>query len=258
MPNPDYEKKKQFFEDLITLFGRQPVFEALKSEQIVPVRLHLADSNKPSTQLEEMNRIAHERNVEVRFHDRKALSRISKNGRQDQGVALDVRAPGYRRADELLELTGNDIQLVALDRITNPQNLGMIIRSVGASPMAGLLLARKGNAPLDGLVIKASAGSLFKARVYHCDALPDMIKRLQSAAFKIYGLDSTGDISIREVPSAGRFVFVLGNETHGLSSNIRELCDQLIQIPLMNDIESLNVSVAASLVSFRNVISASG
>jgi 23S rRNA (guanosine2251-2'-O)-methyltransferase len=203
-----------------------------------------------------MNRIAQDRDVEVMFHDRLALSRISKNGRQDQGVALDVRAPGYRRADELLEMTGDDIQLVAADQVTNPQNLGMIIRSVGASPMAGLVLARKGNAPLDGLVIKAAAGTLFKAHIYHCDTLPGLLKRLKSAGFSIYGLDGTGDIAIGQVPATGRIVFVVGNETHGLSSNIREVCDQLIQIPLMNEIESLNVSVAASLVAFRNVIGA--
>ena len=250
-----YEKKKRFFNEFITLFGRKPVSEALQSDEIEPVRLHLADSNKPSAELDEMTRIAQARRAEILTHSRAALSRISRNGKQDQGVAIDIRVKGYRPLQDLLDDPTPNKQLIAVNDVTNPQNLGMIIRSVGASPMYGLLLATRGNARIDGLVVKAAAGTLFKTRIYHCEDLAEALVNL-APNFSIVGLDGHGSVDIREVPTTGNTVFIVGNETSGLSSKVRQCCNVLAHIPLANNIESLNVSVAASIVSFRSLFAA--
>ena len=85
-----YLEKKSFFKQLLTIYGRKPVIEALQQTDIPCFRLHLADSNKPSPIIKELEQLAKKRDVEVHYHDRQALSRISKNGKQDQGVCLQL------------------------------------------------------------------------------------------------------------------------------------------------------------------------
>lgn len=245
----DYKSRKAYFDGLLTLFGRNPVREALLAPEVDPVTLHLASSNRPSRELDDLVALAESRSAEIRQHTREALSRISKNRKQDQGVAIDVRASTYQRAEAITREMGLD-GLIAVDGITNPQNLGMIIRAVGASPRAGLILARSGNARVDGLVIKASAGTLFRTPIYHCDQLPPVLATLKGQGFSVYGLDGEGRVTLDEVSSTEPRVFVLGNETSGLSPAVREHCDGLVAIPMRRGIESLNVAVAAGIVAF--------
>ena len=175
----DYEARKAYFDALLTLFGRKPVLEALLSQDVEPVVLHLADTNRPSADLDELVALTEQRGGEIRYHSREALSRISKNRKQDQGVAIDVRSSVYRESSAIRELGLGRNGMVAVDGVTNPQNLGMIIRAVGASPRDGLILARSGNARIDGLVIKASAGPLFRTPIFHCDHLAPTLAALK-------------------------------------------------------------------------------
>ena len=251
MPPTSYEQKKARFDAMLTLFGRKPVLEVLRDESVAVACLHLADSNRDSPELQEMRRLAQGRGAEIRTHSRQALSRISKNGRQDQGVAIDIKPPHYRPVNDL---PPGARQLLALDSVTNPQNLGMIIRSVAASPMDGLVIARQGTARIDGLVIKASAGTRFKCPIYHCETLAPALTTLRQTGFRILGLDSHASHSLASIPSDEKIIFVLGNETSGLSSNISGICDECVRIPLAGGVESLNVGVAAALIAFRNVM----
>lgn len=251
--SPTYQQRRTQFDNLLTLFGRKPVLEALRSEDIRPVKLHLATSNRDSTELREMRAIAAQRNVEIVEHTRQALARISRNGRQDQGTAIDIEAPRYLPLEGLLTEPPGERQLLALDSVTNPQNLGMIIRSVAASPLHGLILPRKGSAPIDGLVIKASAGTLFKCRIYHCSQLGESLARVKRHGYRIVALDSHGSASIRDTSRDRPTIFVLGNETAGLSDDTLSLSDETCAIPLANGVESLNVSVAAALIAFYSI-----
>lgn len=253
-PETEYRQRRAHFDSLLTLFGRKPVLEALRSAEVQPVRLHLANSNRDSVELREMRAIARRRHVEIVEHSRRELSRISKNGKQDQGVAADIEAPCYLPIERLLEDRAGSRELLAVDAVTNPQNLGMIVRTVAASPMHGLIIPRRGCARIDGLVIKASAGTLFKCRIYHCDRLVSALAEVREAGYRIVGLDSRGDLSIKTVPNDHAMVFVLGNETSGISAEVNTLCEQNVRIPLANGVDSLNVSVAAALVAFRSIV----
>jgi 23S rRNA (guanosine2251-2'-O)-methyltransferase len=248
----DYARKKAYFDSLLTLFGRNPVMEALANNDVTPVRLHLADSNRSSRQLEEMEAIAARRGASIHRHSRDELARISRHRRQDQGVALDVELPGYLSADSLANSPPAG-ELVAIDQVTNPQNLGMILRTVAGSPTRGVILPRKGTAGIDGLVIKASAGALFSATMYHCDSLVSTLSTLKSHGYRVIGLDCAGSSSLADEPVSDNNIFVLGNESHGMSSDVREICDNIVRIPLENNVESLNVSTAAALVAFRSL-----
>ena len=250
----DYESTRKKFSDMITLYGRKPVLEILSDPGIAVFRLHLASSNAASDILRQIETLAADRGIEIQYHDRPALARISKNGRQDQGVAVDVEPPGYRD----IEAIDTDCrELIALDGITNPQNLGMIIRTVAASPLEGLVLPKKGCARINPLVHKASAGTLFRAEIYHSPTLEHAISRLKARDFEVIGLSGAAEKSIADISpvSPGSRVFLLGNESEGLRPNILEMCHETVAIPMARDIESLNVTAAAALVAFRGLFS---
>lgn len=242
------------FQDLLTLYGRKPVLEALQNRDVEIFRLHLAKDANRSGIIRDILALAEARQVEIHRHSKLALSRISGNARQDQGVALDIRAPGYRNMDTL-EVLDTEIELLALESVTNPQNVGMIIRSVTASPLAGLVLPRKGCARLDGLVIKASAGTLLRGRIYHCEDIVSGLDQLVERGFEVIGLDRSGDTPIGDIGGPGRRVLVLGNESSGLSAEVASRCHRKARIPLDNQVESLNVGAAAAIVAFRSLFS---
>ena len=252
--SPQYLEKKRRLARLLTIFGRNPVIEALQDTRLKIHRLHLADSNKPAPILTQMRELAANRGIEVAFHDKQALSRISKNAKQDQGVALDIECEHFQQVQDLLDDLPKSFELLAVDNVTNPQNLGMIIRSVCASPCLGLLLPERGCAKLDALVIKASAGTLFKTRIFRCQNLAQALHQLTQQQTAIYGLEANAKQCLSDFTPPKRSVYVLGNETDGLSKEVKATCSHRLSIPMCNGVESLNVSIAASLLAFRSVL----
>ena len=244
-----YLDKKAFFDKILTIYGRNAVLEVLQDETIEIHKLHLCDSNKAAPVLTQMLSLAKEREIEVAYHDKQTLSRISKNAKQDQGVALDIILP--HSADIETFITDNDIyRVMALDGITNPQNLGMIIRSCAAGEIDAILIPGKGNAQISPLVIKASAGTLFKLPILKTPNLKKALESMKEQGVTLYTLASDAPQSYRETDYPARTVFILGNESSGVSPEIRALCESSISIPMQRGVESLNVAVTASLLAF--------
>ncbi len=242
----EYKKKKAYFEKIITLYGRNVVIEVLQDESITIHKLHMSNSNRPDGAIETILGLAKKRGIEVAYHDKNALSRISKNAKQDQGVAIDIIASSYQSANEIKNL--KSFKLLALESIQNPQNLGMIIRSCAAGYVDGIILPKKSSAKISPLVIKASAGTLFKLPIYYCDTLDEILKELKET--KIYLLSSHAKESIYDIKKSDRSIFVLGNESEGVSKEVEKLCNASVSIPMNRDVESLNVAVTASLIAF--------
>lgn len=251
----DYLKRKAFYDQLITVYGRNPVIEVLKDPQLEVYRVHLADSNRDSGVIKEIKQLAANRGVEIVYHSRLELSRISRNGKQDQGVACDIHCTGFASYEDLLDdfdIQANpNFSLIALDGVTNPQNLGMIIRSVTASPAYGLLLPAKGNSDISPLIIKASAGSVFKGNILRCKSLTQALKAFQAKGFHICSLASQKSTPIADFKPTRPTIYVLGNESKGVSQEIINLSDHCLGIPMANGVESLNVAVTAALVAFN-------
>jgi len=245
----DYLAKKAFFDKILTIYGRNSVLEALQDRSIEIHKLHLSDSNKPAKVLTQIRSLAKERGVELVMHDKKALSRISKNAKQDQGVALDILMPYSGDIETFLSENGS-YRVIALDGITNPQNLGMIIRSCAAGNIDAILIPSRGNAQISPLVIKASAGTLFKLPILKTPSLHKALRSMREEGATLYTLASDASESYQETSYAPRSVFVLGNESEGVSPEIRALCQGSISIPMQRGVESLNVAVTASLLAF--------
>ncbi len=245
--SPEYLRKKAFYDSLITLYGRNVAVEVLRDESVKIHKLHFSKSNRSDETTDEILRLAQQRGIEVKYHTKDALSRISKNSAQDQGVALDVEAQNYRNAEAILSDFPDTFRLIALDGINNPQNLGMIIRSCAASQIDGIILPKKNSTKLSPLVMKASAGTLFKLPIYYCDALESVFPLRDTA---VITLSSHASQTIHELQIPKRAVFVLGNESEGVSEAVTKRSTHAVSIPMHRGVESLNVAVTAGIVSF--------
>ena len=250
--SPEYLARKSFFDQLITVYGRKPVLEILEDNKLKIFRMHLADSNRDGGIIAQIRKLAAQRNIETCFHSRSELSRISRNSKQDQGVACDIHCPGYQPYQQALSDSPAGT-IIALDGITNPQNLGMIIRSVTASPAQALLLPSKGTADISPLVIKASAGTLFKGNILRCDSLPKALQEFKQRGYEICTLSSHQATPLSDFAPKAPVIFVLGNETEGVSPDVAALSDHRVAIPMANGVESLNVAITAALIAFRQI-----
>ncbi len=251
-PNEHYLKRKSRFGRSLTVYGRKAVLEALQCADVRCERLHLARSNRPATILDDILTLATSQGAEVRHLSREELARISRHAREDQGVAADLCLPRYRQLEDLLPWVPEPgATLLAIDGITNPQNLGMLIRSATAAGCGGILVPRSGGCDICPLTIKASAGTVFRAPLLRCDALAPALTALQECGWRVCVLDTDAPRSLFEpFDTCGR-IFVLGGETAGVSTAIRQLADESCSIPMANGVESLNVAVSAALVAFR-------
>ncbi|HEY6131406.1 MAG TPA: RNA methyltransferase [Halioglobus sp.] len=251
----DYKEKKAFFDRVLTVYGRKPVLETLQNESLECHALHLADSNREAGIVNEIRARALQLGIPIKHHSREELSRISRNGKQDQGVAVDVICPSFRSlADYLVEVTDRPRRLLALDGISNPQNLGMIIRSATAGFIDGIILPRKGTAALGPLVIKASAGTLYRAPLLLCPDLPAALSHCQEHGAQVCILVADAAHPLFRHQEANFCIYVLGNETEGVGGQVRALADIQLSIPMRNGVESLNVAVTASLVAFARYL----
>lgn len=232
----------------VTIYGRKPVLEALADPRLTVDKLLVAD-NARGAGVQKLVAAAARRGVEVRRVPARQVTRISRNGRHDQGVVADVVAPGLRRLDPdaAAALSG---PVLVLDGITNPQNVGMILRTATAAGLAGVVVPRTGVADLGPLVIKASAGVAFEAPVLRADDSGSALALLRGGGFRIFGLGLGSQRSLWDArPFPERAAFVLGSETGGLSVAV----DEEISIPMAGRVESLNVAVAAGVLCFELV-----
>jgi 23S rRNA (guanosine2251-2'-O)-methyltransferase len=246
----EYLAKKAFFDSYITVYGRNAVLEVLQDNTITIEKLHMSTSNRQEGIIKTLLDLAHKRGIEVREHSKAQLSRISRNSKQDQGVAADILTPNYKKVHNFLENMPKTFRLLALDGILNPQNLGMIIRSAAAGNIDGIILPKNGSTKLSPLVMKASAGTLFKIDILYCDTLEEVLPEFLRKKTSVYALSSHAKQSINDLVLPGRTIFVLGNESNGVSEHVAKHCNASFGIPMRRGVESLNVAVTAALIAF--------
>ena len=232
----------------ITVYGRKPVLEALADDTLTVDKVLVAD-NAGGPQITQLLREAQRRHVEVLRVPQQRVTKVSRNGRQDQGVVADIVAPSLRRLDAETAAT-LDGPVLVLDGITNPQNVGMILRTAVAAGLAGVVLPRHGVPDLTPLVVKASAGVALDAPVLRVETAVDGIAILQAAGFTTFGLVADADRSLWDQrPFPTKAAFVLGSETAGIRVDV----DERVGIPMAGRVDSLNVAVAAGVLCFELV-----
>lgn len=235
----------------ITVYGRKPVLEALADEDLAVDKVLIAEGSRGDS-VREIEQAARRRGVAVSRVSAHRVKVLAGNGRHDQGVLADVVAPRMAPVSVFLSDLGSrrPASVLVLDRVTNPSNVGMILRTATGAGLDGVLLPRRGVPAIDPLVIKASAGVAFAAPVLRSGTVEEGLAELRGAGFGVFGLDSGGE-SLLDVSLPPRVALVLGNETDGLSDSVRPLLDGVVGIPLFGGVESLNVASAAAVAAYE-------
>ena len=201
---------------------------------------------------EELVSLARARNVRCEERARDELDALARGQSHDGALAITGDYP-YLPLDELIDRAPPAPLFVALDQITDPHNLGAIVRSAVGLGADGVITLKDRAAPVTAAVVRASAGATELARIARVTNLARTLHELQDSGLQIVGLDMQGTTEIRalEYPVAGR-VLVLGSEGSGLRRLVREQCDVVAHIPMRGALQSLNVSVAAAIALYES------
>lgn len=238
----------------VTVYGRRAVEEAIVTDTVEVE--HVAVSGRtPKDYRKALRAMCHERDMPMPDEvTEQEVARLSGDPRHDQGVVARVRLTNVMDLDEFItSRTGpasrEPTRLIGLDGVTNPQNVGMIVRSALAAGMTGVLWPSVGSPWVNGLIIKASAGTVYRCPIVRCATLVEALWELKSKGYETQGLAMDG-VPLDEHTPQHRAVYLVGAEATGLTDEVLAELDGRLSIPMHNDVESLNAAVAASLVCF--------
>ena len=230
--------------------GRNPVVECVRAG-VPATGMYVAQGIDVDDRVTEAVREAKNRGIPVLDVPRLELDRLTSNA-MHQGLALQVPPFEYAHPGEVLTAatdTGLPPLIVALDGVTDPRNLGAVIRSAAAFGAHGVVVPQRRSAGITAVAWRTSAGTAAKLPVAKAVNLTRTLKDYKEAGLMVIGLDADSDITSDELELAtGPLVVVVGSEGRGLSRLVRETCDQTVSIPMSAGVESLNASVAAGVV----------
>lgn len=236
------------------LYGRNPVAEALEAGQ-TPLDKILIQDGLRHAQLARIRSLAKERGIHYQFVDKRRLDALCQ-GENHQGVAALAAAHTYTPLEEILaraEAKGEPPLLVVAEGITDPHNLGGILRTANAAGAHGVVIPKNRSVSLNGTVAKVSAGAVEYMPVARVTNIVQTLKLLKRRGLWIVGADLSGTQSHYDCPLTGPLGIVIGSEGQGMSRLVRENCDFLVRIPMLGEIESLNASVAAGVLLYEAV-----
>lgn len=241
-------------DDTETVTGRNSVLEALRAK-IPATAFYIAQRVEMDDRVKEMLSIATHRGIPVLEVTRPELDRMAGFDGVHQGVALKVPPYTYAHPQDLLEQVierGELPLLVALDGVTDPRNLGAIIRSTAAFAGQGVIVPQRRSAGVNSAAWKTSAGAAARIPVAIAANLVTTLKEFKKQGVFVLGLDGGGDVSLPELELADRpVVIVVGSEGKGLSRLVTETCDQIVSIPISAATESLNAGIATSVALYQ-------
>ncbi len=231
------------------VLGRNPVLECLRAG-VPATALYVVLGAEADERLTESVARAADSGIAILEVPRADLDRLSTGGLH-QGIALQVPPYTYAHPDDLLAAAEEDSKpalLAALDNISDPRNLGAIVRSVAAFGGHGVLIPQRRTASVTAVAWRTSAGAAARIPVARAANLTRTLKAWADRGLQVVGLDADGDTSIDEFDGTGPLVLVVGSEGKGLSRLVRQNCDAVVSIPMAGPTESLNASVAAGVV----------
>lgn len=231
-----------------TVLGRNPVLECLRAG-VPATALYVALGTEADERVTECVARAADSGISILEVPRADLDRMTSN-HLHQGIALQVPPYSYAHPDDLLAaaLGSPPALLVALDNISDPRNLGAIVRSVAAFGGHGVLIPQRRSASVTAVAWRTSAGAAARIPVARATNLTRTLKDWADRGIRVIGLDADGDTVVDHMDGADPLVVVVGSEGKGLSRLVRQNCDEVVSIPMAGHAESLNASVAAGVV----------
>jgi len=236
----------------IYIYGFHSIEAQLKSnpESILNV---FVQSGRSDSRMSEIISFLNIQKINFSKIDKNKLDRLTKS-EPHQGIVAEIILPSLPGQEALIkfvtELSSSPLILM-LDSIQDPRNLGACLRTAKAAGVDCVILNKDGSAPINALVHKASAGAINQLKIFQVTNLVRTIKSLQSKKLWVIGLDGNVTTSIYDINLIDPTVIVMGAEGKGLRQLIKKTCDQIAQIPMTGNVESLNVSVATGIALFE-------
>lgn len=240
-------------EEKSTIEGRNPVWEALRAE--LPLDKILVSETARREPLGKIFALAKQSGVPVQTVRPQKLAELAET-EASQGIVAVCAAARYAQVDELLahaEEKGRPPFLIIADEITDPHNLGAIIRTANAAGADGVIISKNRSAGIGPIVAKTSAGAVSHTPVARVTNLAQEIDRLKERGLWVTGADMNGETDLYHSSLTGPIALVVGSEGKGISRLVREKCDFLVRIPMLGEINSLNASVAAAVMMYEIV-----
>ena len=230
----------------LILYGRHAVLSALQNPQRKIFKLLCTKENA-----DEIKRVAP--NQPFNIVERKDIDRLFSNDAVHQGFALYCsELPSYS-IEEIIALANKKetCHILILDQVTDPQNIGAIIRSCVAFECLALILQDKNSPSETGAMVKSSAGTIEYLPICRVTNLSRCIERLKEAGFWIVGMDGYAKQNISQVDKSGKIAVIMGSEGKGMRRLVEEACDINVRLPINEKVESLNVATAAAIVLYE-------
>ena len=235
-------------EDMVA--GRNAVMEALKGSRSVN-KLMIANGSMEGS-IKEIIAVAKEKGVNIQYWERSKLDSIAR-GIRHQGVLAQVAPVEYAELEDILQAAREKNEppfIVLLDELEDPHNLGAILRTADAAGVHGVLIPRHRSCPLSATVAKTSAGAVEHVPVARVGNLVQTIKKLKNEGLWVAAADMDGK-DYYETDLTGSLLLIIGSEGQGVGRLVKEQCDFVVRIPMVGKINSLNASVAGSILMYE-------
>ena len=235
-------------EDLVA--GRNAVMEVLKGSRSVN-RLLVANGSSEGS-MREIIALAKEKGINIQFYDRSKLDAMAP-GIRHQGVLAQVPPVQYAELEDILQIARDRNEppfIVLLDELEDPHNLGAILRTADAAGVHGVLIPKHRSCPLSATVAKTSAGAVEHVPVARIGNMVQAIKKLKKEGLWVAAADMDGT-DYYDTDLTGSLLLVIGSEGQGVGRLIKEQCDFVVRIPMVGKINSLNASVAGSILMYE-------
>ena len=235
-------------EDMVA--GRNAVMEALKGSRSVN-KLMIANGSTEGS-IKEIIAVAKEKGVNIQYCDRSKLDSIAR-GIRHQGVLAQVAPVQYAELEDILQVAKDRNEppfIVLLDELEDPHNLGAILRTADAAGVHGVLIPKHRSCPLSATVAKTSAGAVEHVPVARVGNLVQTIKKLKQEGLWVAAADMDGK-DYYDTDLTGPLLLIIGSEGQGVGRLVKEQCDFVVRIPMVGKINSLNASVAGSILMYE-------
>ena len=244
------------------VFGVRPVEEICRARPREVAVVYVADGHKPG-EIDKTVQVARDRGVSVEFRPRALVAEVAGKGATHQGIVAVVGEYPYATVEAILaaaSVAHEPPLLMLLDGVTDPHNLGAVVRTLEVLGGHGVIIPERGAAPVTGAAVKASAGATERVRIGRVSHLLGSIDHLREQGVRVLGTAADTDRGpgrqgetqrLDQADLTGPTAFVLGSEGKGTREAVARRCDGLIQIPQRGQVDSLNVSVAGALLLYE-------
>lgn len=239
-------------ENSTQIFGLRAVIEAIQAEQTID-KVFLQKGLKGELFLE-LEALLRQKGINSSYVPVEKLNRLTKNNHQ--GVVAQTSAIDFHDLETLVNSTlesGVTPLFLLLDQLSDVRNFGAIIRTAECTGVHGIIVQKKGGAPVNGDTIKTSAGAVFKVPICKVDHIKDAMFMLQAAGIKVIAATEKTNQTIFDVTMTEPCAIIMGSEGRGINPSVLKLADAKAKLPLLGEIESLNVSVACGAFLYEAV-----